>query len=112
MATTTRSLVAWYYSPVTGKWVKWREQSGAWAPGTAWQKATELARWLPSGNTFVDQWSRAPGGAWKHETRYRFGDTGALPQSEQTLRDYKDASDNWALIGAVIVGAFLWDATR
>lgn len=48
------------------------------------------------------------GGEWENPG----GDTGALPQAEQTQRDYRAASDTWALIGAVIVGAFLWDATR
>lgn len=48
------------------------------------------------------------GGEWENPG----GDTGELSQSEQTQRDYQAASDNWKLIGALIVGAAAWDVLR
>lgn len=67
-----RALVAWWYSPILGKWQRWSRERGDWPSGAAFERAARIADYMPDGRSFVDQWRRTSKG-WQHETRYRFG---------------------------------------
>lgn len=68
----TRAVVAWWFAPVTGQWMRWATKPAASA-GEAFERAAKLAEFMPDGQRFVDVWAKR-GGKWQHETRYRFGE--------------------------------------
>ena len=69
--TSRRRLVAWWYAPTLERWVRWASEPTRSA-GDALARAAALAEYAPPGRFFVDVFARQ-NGAWKHETRYRFG---------------------------------------
>jgi hypothetical protein len=71
MKAGSRSVVAWWYSPTTEKWMRWDAKPAASA-GEAFERAARMVEWMPAGERFVDVWQMR-GGKWAHETRYRFG---------------------------------------
>lgn len=69
LVNASRIVVAWWYSPITERWVRWSAKNASDA-GEALLLAMQQLEWMPPGARYVDVWRRE-GKTLKHETRYR-----------------------------------------